>query len=121
MDATQDPQTGQEQTGLLFDENAFGLFVGWFDAEEVELSQSADKFPPRIVVFRAAVTDYLQSFELGRDIIAMDFGTCVYLEVADGDHREDPLAWMRSFRAFLAQGDWRTFGARTLRSRWPPR
>jgi hypothetical protein len=118
-EATEREATAREQLDdPLVDENAFGLWLGWYDAEEVEYAQSADKFPPRILVFRSAVRDFLESFPLGRGVTALETGTAVYLEVADGDQTEDPIAWMRSFRAFLAQGDWVTFCAVTYGGRW---
>lgn len=102
----------------LSDENAFGLWVSWHDAEEVEYSQSADKFAPRLIVFWSAISEFLASFPLGRNVVALDLGTAVYLELADGDHDEDLVAWTRSFRAYLAQGDWRTFAVITYGGRW---
>lgn len=112
--------TQDDPDALMRDENAFGLYLSWFDAEETEYAQSADKFPPRLVVLRAAVADYAASFSAGQGMIAFDFGTAFYFEIADGDQSEDPIAWMRSFRAFLAQGDWVTFGAVTYGGRWMP-
>jgi hypothetical protein len=88
----------------LRDENAFGLLISWFDAEDVEYSQSADRFPPRLTVLRSAVSDYAASFRLGSGLIAFDFGTLFYFEIADGDQAEDPVAWLRALRAFLAHG-----------------
>ncbi len=102
----------------LFDENAFGIWISWFDAEEVEYSQSADKFPPRIRVFRAAVAEYLTNFSPAKGSQAIDFGTSIYLEFAQGDQSEDPIAYLRAFRAYLAKGDWNTFAVLTHGGRW---
>ena len=104
----------------LVDENAFGIWVSWFDAEDVEYAQSADKFPPRIMVFRSAVIDYLETNPLGSGATAIDCGTAIYLEIAAGDQSADILAWTREFRAFLARGDWSTFVAVTHGGRWVP-
>ncbi|MCU0691700.1 MAG: hypothetical protein MUF54_09885 [Polyangiaceae bacterium] len=109
------------QDALLFDENAFGIWVSWFDAEEVEYSQSAEKFPPRVLVFRSAVKDFLESTPLGAGARAVDFGTAVYVEVGDGDQSADILKWVRAFREFLAQSDWVTFAVVTHGGRWVAR
>lgn len=100
------------------DENAFGIWLSWFDAEEVEYSQSADKFPPRLMVFRSAVQDYLGQNSPGSNAIAIDMGTSVYVEIADGDHKVDPFAWLKGLRTYLSQGDWTTFGVITHGGRW---
>jgi hypothetical protein len=102
----------------MHDENAFGLLVSWFDAEDVEYSQSADKFPPRLTVLRSAVSDYASCFPLGAEVSALDFGTLFYFELADGEHVEDPVSWLRALRAFLSQGDWVTSGFLTHGGRW---
>ncbi len=100
------------------DENAFGVWVSWFDAEDVEYSASADKFPPRLTVLRTAVSDYCEGFPLGANVSLIDVGTAFYFEVADGDHTEDPIAWLRALRAYLEQGEWSTFGVVTYGGRW---
>jgi len=102
-------QDGDDDDALLADENAFGIWVSWFDAEEVEYAQSADKFPPRIVVFRSAVADFLEREPLGDGVRALDWGTAVYVEVGDGDQTTDLLAWVRRFRGYLQEGGWETF------------
>ncbi len=117
---SQEPSPAEDDA-VLVDENAYGFFVSWFDAEEVEYSQSADKFPPRVIVFRSAVQEYLATHPLGPGTTAIDLGTAVYVEIADGDQTEDPIAWMRSLRAYLAQGDWTTFGVIAHGGRWAAR
>lgn len=102
----------------LFDENAFGLWVSWFDAEEVEYAQSASKFPPRIIVFRSALAEYLERHEPGQGAVALDLGTSLYLEVGDGEHTPDLIGWLRGLRAYLAEGDWRTFAVLAHGGRW---
>jgi len=103
---------------LMIDESAFGIWVSWYDAEDVELSQSADRFPPRIVVFRSAVSDFLERESLGKDVCALDFGTSVYIEVGDGDHIADLLGWVKRLRVFLLEGDWLTFVVVSHGGRW---
>ncbi|PKN31287.1 MAG: hypothetical protein CVU63_24730 [Deltaproteobacteria bacterium HGW-Deltaproteobacteria-20] len=103
---------------LLTDENAYGIWVSWFDAEDVEYAQSADKFPPRIMVFRSAVADFLEREPLGTGVRAIEFGTAIYVEVGDGDQTTDLLAWVRKLRSFLREGDWETFSVVAHGGRW---
>lgn len=108
----------EDDDAQLVDENAYGVWLSWFDAEDIEYSQSADKFPPRILVFRSAVASYLERESLGDDVHAIDFGTAVYVEVADGDETQDLMKWVRDFRAYLREGDWETFAVVTHGGRW---
>lgn len=105
----------------LLDENAYGIWISWFDAEDVEYSQSADKFPPRIMVFRSAISEFLDREPLGEGVRAIDFGTAVYVEVGDGDETSDLLKWVRAFRAYLKEGDWETFAVVSHGGRWVAR
>ena len=105
----------------LVDENAYGVWISWFDAEDVEYAQSADKFPPRIMVFRSAVTEFLKDEPLGEGVRAFDFGTAIYVEVGDEDETTDLIKWVRAFRAYLKDGDWDTFAVVAHGGRWVAR
>jgi hypothetical protein len=113
-----DAQLQDESNAALVDENAYGIWVSWFDAEQVEYSQSADKFAPRIQVFRSAVREFLSTFPLGKGALVIELGTAVYVEIGDGDQSEDLIGWLRSFRAYLGQGDWTTFAVLSHGGRW---
>ena len=112
------PRADDRDSEAFHDENAYGLLISWYDAEETEYAQSSDKFPPRLIVLRAAIDDYLASFPAGEAMSCFDFGTTFYFEIGDGDQSEDLIGWMRSMRALLAQGDWRTFAVVTYGGRW---
>lgn len=120
VDDGADDEAG-EQDAMLLDENAYGIWLSWFDAEDVEYAQSSDKFPPRILVFRSAVTEYLERAPLGEGVKAIDFGTAVYVEVGDGDQSVDLLKWVREFRSYLREGDWETFAVVAHGGRWVAR
>ena len=115
---TKEPDTDEP---MLTDENAYGIWVSWFDAEDVEYAQSADKFPPRIMVFRSAVSDFLEREPLGTGVRAIEFGTAIYVEVGDGDQTTDLLAWVRKLRGYLREGDWETFSVVAHGGRWVAR
>ena len=99
----------RSEDDLYVEESAFGIWVSWFDAEDAELSQSSNKFPSRITVFRSAVADYLERESLGSGVRAVDFGTSVYIEIGVGDQTSDLLGWVRGLRGYLLDGDWSTF------------
>jgi len=117
-DVNDDADDERDSDAPLLDENAYGIWVSWFDAEDVEYSQSADKFPPRIMVFRSAVAEYLARAPLGEGVQAVDFGTAIYVEVGDGDESVDLLKWVREFRSYLRDGDWETFAVVSHGGRW---
>jgi hypothetical protein len=119
--APQDNKDSDTDEPLLTDENAYGIWVSWFDAEDVEYAQSADKFPPRIMVFRSALSDFLEREPLGTGVRAIEFGTAVYVEVGDGDQTTDLLAWVRKLRSYLREGDWETFSVVAHGGRWVAR
>ena len=102
----------------LVDENAYGIWVNWYDAEDVEYSGSAHKFVPRIVVFRSAVRSYVERERLGCGVLLLDFGTAVYLEVIQGEEAPGLLRWVRGLREYLLEGDWRTFAVVSFGGRW---
>ena len=108
-DDDDDDDNAFDDMPLMIDVNAFGIWVSWFDAEEVEYSQSSEKFPPHVLVFRSAIADFLQREPLGRGVRAIDFGTAVYIEVVDGEQTTDLFTWVRNLRSFLKDGDWNTF------------
>lgn len=117
-DTPDDLDETADDSELLVDENAFGIWVNWYDAEEVEYSQSADKFAPRIIVFRSAVQSYVQREPLGKNVVLVDFGTGVYLEVGQGDEATGLIGWVRGLRAYLLEGDWKTFAVISFGGRW---
>jgi hypothetical protein len=100
------------------DENAFGLLVAWVDIEQQEYSLEAEEFARLWREFRGAWREALGIFALGQDVRALDLGHALYLEVADGDHSEDPIAWLKLVRARLLEKGFSTVGALTYGGRW---
>lgn len=102
----------------MIDENAFGLFVSYFDVEEDEYALEPEDFVRRVGRFRATVIECLEALPLGKDARAIDFGHGVYVEIADGDQTEDPMAWLKMVRARLQGREFRTAALLTHGSRW---
>lgn len=100
------------------DENAFGLLLAWADIEQEEYSQEPADFARRWRAFRDAWRDALGIFALGKDVRALDLGHALYLELADGDQTEDPIAWLKLVRARLSEQGFATVGVLSYGGRW---
>ena len=100
------------------DENAFGLLLSWVDLEQAEYTLEAAEFAQRWREFREAWREALAIFALGTDVRALELGHALYLEVAEGDHTEDPIAWLKLVRARLLEKGFATVGVLTYGGRW---
>ena len=100
------------------DENAFGLFISYHDIENDEYALSDAAFPTRVEGFRRAIVECLSELPLGEDVRAIDLGHAVYIELAEGDQVEDPVAWLKMVRARLHGRNFSTVGVLTHGSRW---
>ncbi|MBK7580001.1 MAG: hypothetical protein IPI67_07310 [Myxococcales bacterium] len=100
------------------DENAFGLLISWVDLETEEYALERAEFVERWQKFRATWREALGIFALGSDVRALDLGHALYLEVAEGDQTEDPIAWIKLVRARLTEQGFATVGVVTHGGRW---
>ena len=85
----------------LSDENAFGVLVAYYDVDEDEYAREPDDFVARFTEFRAAVLGFLSEFPLAASMHVIDLGHAVFVEIADGDQLDDPMAWAKAVRAAL--------------------
>ncbi len=85
----------------LVDENAFGILINYFGIENEEYALEREAFVERFSEFRAAVLDYIATIPVCQSGAVLDLGHAVYLEFADGEQSEDPLAWAKAARALL--------------------
>jgi hypothetical protein len=102
----------------MFDENAFGVLLSYFDVEDDEYALESNEFVRRWSEFRDAWHEAFDIFRLGEGVRAIDLGHAVYVEVGDGDQAEDPIVWLKMVRARLAEKGFSTFGAVTHGGRW---
>jgi len=102
----------------MFDENAFGVMLSYFDIEDDEYALESKEFARRWKEFRAAWHEAFDIFQLGEGVRAIDLGHAVYLEVGEGDQSEDPIVWLKMVRARLTEKGFSTFGAVTHGGRW---
>ncbi len=100
------------------DENAFGVLLSWADVEQEEYTLEPDEFAARIVEFRAAWREALGIFALGDGVTLLELGHAVYLELADGDQKEDPIVWLKLVRARILERGFETAGVVSFGGRW---
>ncbi|HEV8246377.1 MAG TPA: hypothetical protein VGP93_11440 [Polyangiaceae bacterium] len=85
----------------LVDENAFGILIGYFAIEDDEYALERENFVERFSEFRAATLDFAVTLPVAEHAALFDLGHAVYIEFAEGEQREDPLAWAKAARALL--------------------
>jgi hypothetical protein len=102
----------------MFDENAFGVLLSYFDIEDDEYALEPQEFATRWKEFHSAWREALDIFRLGDGVRGVDLGHALYLEVGDGDQAEDPIVWLKMVRARLLEKGFSTFGAVTHGGRW---
>lgn len=102
----------------LVDENAYGILIGYYSIEDDEYGLERYRFVERFDEFRTAVYDYLKEIPIADKATVLDFGHAVYVEFADGDQREDPLAWGKAARSLLLGREFQSIAVVTHGSRW---
>ena len=102
----------------MIDENAFGLLVSYFDIEDDEYTLEREEFVERFRLFRKTVLDGLAGPGIGAAVRVLDLGHAVYSELAQEDGTQDPIGWLRTVRARLAEHDFATVGVLSHGGRW---
>ncbi|HVU03824.1 MAG TPA: hypothetical protein VHE30_18825 [Polyangiaceae bacterium] len=102
----------------MIDENAFGILIANHAVEDEEYALSREEFVARCESFRRTMRAHVRERRLGASVRALDLGHAFYLEVADGDHADGPLAWAKAARALLAEAGYETVGIVSHGSRW---
>jgi hypothetical protein len=102
----------------LVDENAFGILITHYDVENEEYALERDAFVERFTEFRSAVLDFVATLPVASQATALDLGHALYVEFADGEQSEDPLAWAKAARALLSGRHFESAAIVTHGSRW---
>ena len=102
----------------LIDENAFGVLIGYHAIEDDEYGLEPAAFAARFQDFRGAVRACTEGFPLARSTTVREFGHAVYLEFADGEQLEDPIAWIKLVRARLNALELASVGVLSHGGRW---
>lgn len=85
----------------LTDENAFGVLASYYSLEDDEYTSEPENFVTRFTEFRSAVLGYVSEFPLAPRAQVTDLGHALFIEIADGDQSDDPMAWSKALRAAL--------------------
>ncbi len=102
----------------MIDENAYGLFLSYYDVENEEYALERDPFVERLTEFSRLLRDCVKQFPLGTDLHAVDLGHAVYVEMADDRQEEDPIVWLKMTRARLKGRNFETTAVLTFGGRW---
>jgi hypothetical protein len=102
----------------MIDENAFGILIAYFSAENDEYALAPSQFVERAALFRQTTIEYASSFPAGEHLIATDFGHAIYFELAEGEELSDLVEWIKTLRARLKDQDFETVAVLSHGSRW---
>lgn len=102
----------------MIDENAFGLLIAYLNIEDDEYAGERDDFVQRYADFRRRFCERLTTEPLGTPARALELGHAFYVEVLDGEHERDPIAWLKTTRAALAEPGFRTAGILSYGGSW---
>jgi hypothetical protein len=102
----------------LSDENAFGVLIAYFAIEHDEYALEPADFAARFSEFRSALRGCVETFPLAESGVAREFGHALYIEFADGEQLEDPIAWIKLARARLKALDLPSVGVLSHGGRW---
>jgi hypothetical protein len=100
------------------DENAFGVLLGYFALEDDEYALEPADFAAQFAQFRSALRSCVEAFPLAENLLVRELGHAVYLEFADGDQKEDPIAWIKLARARLTGKGLVSIGVLSHGGRW---
>ena len=102
----------------LVDENAFGILIAHYGIENEEYALERDAFVERFSEFRSSVLDFVANLPVASAATALDLGHALYVEFADGEQSEDPLAWAKAARALLTGRSFECAAIVAHGSRW---
>jgi hypothetical protein len=102
----------------MVDENAYGLWISYYEIEDDEYSLEREPFVQRVTAFRAAVRAHAASRPLGEGAVALDLGHGIHFEVADGDETGSPIQWLKELRGHLEEAGFLSVAVLTHGGRW---
>lgn len=102
----------------MLDENAFGLLIAYHDLEDDEYAGERADFVERYRTFVAIVRERLMAEPPAARARALELGHALYVELLADDEPVELIAWLRGFRAALAERDYRTAAFLTYGSAW---
>lgn len=101
------------------DENAFGVWLSYFDVEDDEYSDDDTAgFVERFRAFRGAVLEHLEDAPLAGGARAISLGHGVFVEFEEGNETTPVMPWVRALRAALEAAGFTTVAVLSHGSRW---
>lgn len=105
----------------MIDENAFGVWLSYFDVEEDEYAiENPEEFTVRFQLFQETVLGHVAASAPAPGTSTLGLGHGVYAEFAEGDEVGSVIQWVRDLRRQLEEQGFRTAAALTHGSRWVP-
>src|SRR3954470_11025168 len=102
----------------MMDENAFGLLISYLNIEDDEYAGERADFVERYAEFRSRLCERLLAEPPGAGARVLELGHAFYVELADGDHERDLIAWLRETRAALRECGFLTAGILAYGGSW---
>jgi hypothetical protein len=102
----------------MIDENAFGLLIAYLSIEDDEYDAEREDFVARYLAFGRHLRGRLRDQPPSESARAVELGHAFYVEIIDGDHEGDLIAWLRTTRALLTESGYVTAGILTYGSSW---
>jgi len=102
----------------VIDENAFGILVSNHGIEDEEYGLERAEFVERFTLFRSTLRELLLDRSPGAEVRALDLGHALYVEIADGDQVDSPVAWAREARNRLSAAGFVSVAGVTHGGRW---
>jgi hypothetical protein len=102
----------------MTDESAFGLLIAYLNIEDDEYGGEREDFVDRYAEFRSRLCERLLLEPPGARARAIELGHAFYVELADGEHERDLIAWLRQTRAALTEPGFLTAGILAYGGSW---
>lgn len=102
----------------MIDESAFGLLIAYLTLEDDEYAGERADFVARYSGFVELCHARLRDAPPGSAARAVELGHAFYVELVEGEHAPDLIAWLKHTRAALADGGYGIAGILTYGSSW---
>jgi hypothetical protein len=102
----------------MIDVSAFGLLIAYLNIEDDEYGGERADFVVRYGEFRSRLAERLLVEPPGAGARALELGHAFYVELADGEHERDLIAWLRGTRAVLGEAGFLTAGILAYGGSW---
>ncbi len=102
----------------MIDESAFGLLIAYLTLEDDEYAGERDDFIARYADFVALCHARLRDAPPASAARALELGHAFYVELIEGAHAPDLIAWLKQTRAALTERGYGAAAILTYGSTW---